>query len=113
MLGHLKAIGTSCRLVWGNWWRTLGVLVVICIVYIVLVLAVYFLVNAVHHVFGDAATVVLPGDLSLLDILGTILSQLVWLPLFGAVLVTMFHDLKLRHQGFDLEKQVSQISPYR
>ena len=112
-VGPFRAIRESCSLVWGNWWRTFAVLIVISIVYVIFELVAYILVNVIHQVLGSATTYILPGDLSPYDILITVLSQIVWMPLIGAVLVLMFHDLKFRQQGSDLAHQVSQISPYR
>lgn len=112
-VGPFRAIRESCSLVWGNWWRTLAVLIVISIVYIIFELVAYILANVVHQVLGSATTYILPGDLSSYDILIIVLSQIVWMPLIGAVLVSMFHDLKFRQQGSDLAYQVSQIPPYR
>ena len=47
---------------------------------------------------------------SLLSMLGSILSAVITFPLVASVFVVVFHDLKLRKEGQDLEARVEALT---
>ena len=47
---------------------------------------------------------------SLLSMLGSILSAIITFPLVASVFVVVFHDLKLRKEGQDLEARVEALT---
>jgi hypothetical protein len=109
--GIVESLRHSHRLVWGNWWRTAILGTVVLVVYYIVSLAIEIPFMILEQVVMDpesngAAKIVQ----SLLSMLGSILSAIVTFPLVGSVFVVVFHDLKLRKEGQDLDARVEALT---
>lgn len=101
--GPLAGLAESHRLVWGNWWRTL----VIVSVASVIVLAAYLLVLfAVGIVFAMGDSADFDERLRIVEMVFTPVLGAVAGPLFYALSLAAYHDLKLRRSGADLEARL-------
>jgi hypothetical protein len=111
--GPVSALSESHRLVWGNWWRTTAILTVGFIVVLVIYLAVSLVLGVLTPLLvlggGDAGTVLLITMISSL-LLGVLVSLLVT-PLYIALLLAIYWDLKLRKDGDDLAARVGALNP--
>jgi Membrane domain of glycerophosphoryl diester phosphodiesterase len=106
-IGPVKALGRSWNLVRDNWWRTLGILIVVSIM-------VSLIQSALGVLFTGMAAV-LPGlgdDLrsGLVTTVATLVNALV-----GAITpiaITMLYlDLRVRKEGLDLDQLARQAAP--
>lgn len=75
------ALKGSCRLVWGNWWRTFAVFVPILLL---------------NYLLGFGATML--ADYLFFLLIGGLLFSVFVYPLFYACILVQFDDLKLRRQ---------------
>lgn len=101
--GPVDSLTSSHRLVWGNWWRTAAILTVAAIVVVVL----YFIFGFIAALVGPLVTggdAVLGAMVSLLIVLA--LLGIVITPFFGALVLNIYWDLKLRKEGGDLAARV-------
>jgi len=106
-IGPLKALGRSWNLVRDNWWRTLGILIIVSIM-------VYLIDAALQVLFTGVAAVVpgLNGDLraGVITTITTLVDALV-----GAITpiaITMLYlDLRVRKEGLDLDQLARQAAP--
>ena len=106
-IGPVNALGRSWNLVRDNWWRTLGILIIVSIM-------VSLIQTALAALFGGI-TAVLPGlsdDIraGLLTTVSTLVDALV-----GAIqpiAITMLYlDLRVRKEGLDLDQLARQAAP--
>lgn len=106
-IGPVKAIGRSWNLVRDNWWRTLGILIIVGIM-------VSLIQTALAALFGGIAAV-LPGlsdDIraGLLTTVSTLVDALV-----GAIqpiaIAMLYLDLRVRKEGLDLDQLARQAAP--
>jgi len=109
--GILESLRHSHRLVWGNWWRTATIGTVVLVVYYVVSLSIEVPFMVVEHVLSDPES----GEGSklleaLLSMTGSILSGVITFPLMTSVFIVVFHDLKLRKEGQDLEARVEALT---
>ena len=109
--GILESLRHSHRLVWGNWWRTAIIGSVVFVVYYVIYLAIEIPFAVIDQIVFESE----PGDLpgfaqAMLSLLGSTLSTVVTFPLMTSVFVAVFHDLKLRKEGHDLEARVEALT---
>jgi hypothetical protein len=97
-LGPVEALKRSYRLVKGRWWPTFGALLVMYLIVVVIS-------GIVGVLFG--ATLIAAVDNELVAgtffTIANILSSLITLPLFAAVLTIIYFDLRVRREGFDLQ----------
>jgi len=106
-VGPVKALGRSWNLVRDNWWRTLGILIIVSIM-------VYLIDAALQILFAGVAAVVpgLTGDLraGVITTITTLVDALV-----GAITpiaITMLYlDLRVRKEGLDLDQLARQAAP--
>jgi len=106
-VGPVKALGRSWNLVRDNWWRTLGILIIVAIM-------VSLIQTALAALFGGVAAVVpgLSGDLraGVVTTVTTLVDALV-----GAITpiaITMLYlDLRVRKEGLDLDQLARQAAP--
>ena len=106
-VGPVKALGRSWNLVRDNWWRTLGILIIVSIM-------VYLIDAALQILFTGVAAVVpgLTGDLraGVITTITTLVDALV-----GAITpiaITMLYlDLRVRKEGLDLDQLARQAAP--
>jgi len=81
--GWLSAIKRSCKLVWGNWWRTFAVIIAPALL-LVVIQNVIALIIGIHYIWVNILVISL------------VMSALK--PYFDAVLLVQFNDLKLREK---------------
>jgi hypothetical protein len=103
--GAIASIKVSWTLTRGNWWRCSTILVVLVIIGIVFTLVIAFANGLVLVSLGAAS------------VAATVLTQLVGVvsnaflgSLYPAVLIAIFHDLKLRKEGGDLAGRVNALA---
>lgn len=109
--GIVESLRHSHRLVWGNWWRTFVIFTVVMIVYYVIYLAIEVPFAVVDQIVFDSELGALPGfGQAMLSMVGDILATVVTFPLMASVFVAVFHDLKLRKEGQDLEARVEALT---
>jgi hypothetical protein len=104
--GPVQALGSSWRLVKGNWWRAMTIFSVLLIMVIVLSMVITFVAGitvAVAHL--DAASALI-GVQALSNV-----ANILIVPVFPAALVATYGDLKLRRDGGDLEARVQDLKP--
>ena len=109
--GVLESLRHSHRLVWGNWWRTAVIVTVVFVVYYVIYLAVEVPFAVVDQMVFATELGDLPGfGQTILSMVGDIIATVLTFPLMTAVFVAVFHDLKLRKEGQDLEARVEALT---
>ena len=106
-IGPVKAIGRSWNLTRDNWWRTLGILIIVTIL-------VGIIQSALTALFGGIAAVV-PGlneDMraGVVTTVATLVNALV-----GAItpiaITLLYLDLRVRKEGLDLDQLARQAAP--
>jgi hypothetical protein len=104
--GPIAALGRSWSLVGGFWWKCFGTLLV-----------AYLLLIVVSIAFGAVLGGLLAALSSVDSFLGVLLQQAVnvilqvfTLPLFAAVTVVLYVDLRVRKEGFDLALAADRIA---
>ncbi len=109
--GMLESLRHSHRLVWGNWWRTFVICSVFFIVYYVIYLAIQVPFLIVDQIVFSTEFGTVPGfGAAILSMFGDIVATVITFPLMAAVFVAVFHDLKLRTEGQDLEARVEALT---
>lgn len=108
-LGPVKALGYSRKLVKGNWWRTSGILTVAVLIFISASLLVAFLSGFSAFTAQQNAEANAPS-LVIIFVLTPAINAII-LPLFYALILAVFNDLKLRREGLDLEDKIAAIEP--
>ncbi|GMQ77505.1 MAG: hypothetical protein BMS9Abin01_2864 [Gammaproteobacteria bacterium] len=109
--GILESLRHSHRLVWGNWWRTSVIGTVVIVVYYVIYLAIQVPFVVVDQMVFDSELGAAPGlGQAMLSTVGDIIAMVITLPLMTSVMVAVFHDLKLRKEGQDLEARVEALT---
>ncbi|HXN02277.1 MAG TPA: glycerophosphoryl diester phosphodiesterase membrane domain-containing protein [Candidatus Dormibacteraeota bacterium] len=106
-VGPVKALGRSWNLVRDNWWRTLGILIIVTIM-------VSLIQTALATLFGGAAALVpgLNGDIraGIVTTVTTLIDALV-----GAIqpiaITLLYLDLRVRKEGLDLDQLARQAAP--
>jgi hypothetical protein len=104
--GAVASIRLSWTLTRGGWWRCSAILLVLVIIGIVFTLVIAVADGLIAVSLGAtsvAATV-------LAQLLGVVSSTFLG-SLYPAVLIAIFHDLKLRKQGVDLIGRVNALAP--
>jgi hypothetical protein len=104
--GPVGALGRSWRLVKGFWWKCFGTLLV-----------AYLLVTLLSFAVGGVVGGILAAIASVDSVLGVVLQeavgvvvQIFTLPLFAAVTVVLYVDLRVRKEGFDLALMADHIA---
>lgn len=106
-IGPVKAVGRSWNLVRDNWWRTLGILIIVGIMVSLIELALAAL-------FGGIASVI-PGLSA--DIQAGLVTTVVTLvdAVVGAItpiaITLLYLDLRVRKEGLDLDQLARQAAP--
>jgi hypothetical protein len=109
--GILESLRHSHRLVWGNWWRTAVIVTVIFVVYYVIYLAVEVPFAVADQMIFAPEPGALPGfEQTILSMIGDVIATVLTFPLMTSVFVVVFHDLKLRKEGHDLEARVDALT---
>jgi hypothetical protein len=110
--GPATALGTSWRLIGGNWWRVLIVVTVLFVILFVLELLLAAVAGVVGVLVGttrpaDVAHMVAQVTLATVAI-GAVVSVFT-APLVSAMAVALYHDLLLRKGGGDLEARLGAL----
>ncbi len=109
--GILESLRHSHRLVWGNWWRTAVIGTVVFVIYYVIYLAIEIPFAVVDQIVFNSEFGAVPGfGQAMLSTVGDIIATIITFPLMTSVMVTVFHDLKLRKEGQDLEARVEALT---
>lgn len=104
-LGIRAALGRSWRLVRGSFWRVL-------LTYAVLSLFIYLLSVGPVYVFQIGGLFIFPSSLLLLSIVNIVAQTVIGTflaPLSAAILTLLYFDLRVRHEGLDLETRLKQL----
>jgi len=102
--GAVEGLGISWRLTRGRWWRGTVILTVALVIVYVFALALGLLsglITALTHLTLTDSTIVS-------QLLGVV-SNVIVLPMFVAILVVMYHDFKLRSEGGDLAARMGAL----
>jgi hypothetical protein len=109
--GPLQSLGTSWRLVGGNWWRALTVVSVLFIILFVVELLLGALTGVVGVFIGgrpaDASHLIAKASLATLA--AGVVVRIFTAPLICAMGVALYHDLVLRKGGADLEARLGAL----
>ncbi len=104
-IGPLEALSESWRLTQGNTRHALGYVVLLYLLYGALYLAVMTIALLV-------STLTLTSNLiASIAIFGTVsaLLPILWQPLSIAAYTTLYYDLRMRNQGYDIEMRIQQL----
>jgi hypothetical protein len=104
-LGPLKALGRSRRLVRRRWWPVAAVLLVSNILVVVVGSALQGLFGAVDGFSSHPAELL--GVLAV--VLGAIVTSMLVQPFTAAVTTVLYYDLRVRHEGYDLQVLADQL----
>ncbi len=104
-IGYVRALTRSWNLVKGNWWRTLGITILISVLMVVLMGILAFPVGLI---FGVAGTFMGGGNIDeatiqLLSSLAQIPFSILAMPFFYITITLLYFDLRIRKEGLDLE----------
>jgi hypothetical protein len=104
--GPLRAIGTSWRLIGGNWWRVSNVVFILGVIVYVLIVIVGGITGTVALTAGGLPTADLRGATAtvlLIEVVTGGLVRIISAPLLAAMHVTLYQDLRLRKGGEGLQ----------
>jgi hypothetical protein len=103
--GAVDSLRRSWTLTTGYWWRVATILTVLVIVIVVLFLVIGIVAGIVAASMGSSG-----GISGLLIQVISLLGNALISPLYAAVLVAIYHDLKLRKEGSDLAGRVNALA---
>jgi Membrane domain of glycerophosphoryl diester phosphodiesterase len=98
-LGVFASLGRSFELVKGRFWGTLGLVVVSLLIIVVVSALIGLVIGALGAVVSGDSEVA--G--AFVDIVATVISNMISLPVFAAVLTVLYFDQRVRKEGFDLQ----------
>jgi len=101
--GVLESLKRSHNLVWGYWWRTSGIILIAF--FIVMVAYVLIGIVAAAAIIMEPESVTSPGYTLVEALVAALLSGLIT-PLFYAMTLAAYYDLRLRRQGEDLAERI-------
>jgi hypothetical protein len=102
------AIAYSARLTHGNFWRTAAILTIALFIILVAYLIVMVLTSAAD--IAEVAGSALPGWIrALIDYVVAPAFQVLVMPLFYALPLAIYNDLKLRREGGDLAARIAAV----
>ncbi len=104
--GAVASIRLSWTLTRGGWWRCSTILVVLVIIGTVFALVIAFANGLIAVSLGPTSV----GATVLAQLVGAVANAFLG-SLYPAVLIAIFHDLKLRKQGVDLVGRVNALAP--
>ncbi len=103
--GAIESLQESWRLTSGHVWRA--------ILFVILLFLFYGVIYAVLMALAFAATaLVLPTSTLASTIIFALISAflpMLWQPIQSAALVTLYYDLRMRNQGYDLDLRIQQL----
>jgi hypothetical protein len=111
-LGFFATIGRSFRLIWGKWWSTFGLLIVMLIICMVILIAVMLLTSLISSPFALATNSPMSGAARVGFVVANLLSSLSSLiiyPLLLMALAFQYFNLVERKEGESLHLLVDAI----
>jgi len=99
--GPVASLAISHNLVWGSWWRTLVIVSVGSVIMMAGYLLVGFAAGFAVAYGGEPGVLLTLIEFGLLPLLGALVG-----PLFYALMLATYYDLKLRRSGADLEQRL-------
>ena len=96
--GPFGSLGRSWQLTKGNFWRTLGTLVVVFLITFVLQLVLGGIAGGILGA-SDSGEFAVAVVLTLVNVLTLVVTY----PLWAAVVSVLYYDLRVRNEGFDLQ----------
>jgi hypothetical protein len=108
--GSLDSLGRSWNATVGNWWRSVTIISIAIIMIVVLLILVYLVFGALVGVpllFSHPVTG-LDWRFALPVVLGGLL-RVIMLPMYAAVMLSTYHDMKLRREGADLASRAQAL----
>lgn len=110
--GVFSAMSRSFQLVKGNWWRVFGLLVLstilVGVITSVVTAPLQFGVGIGAGLSGDPSEVFSGGFLALNTVV-TGLVTAITLPFTAAVVVAIYYDLRVRKEGYDLDRLIADL----
>jgi hypothetical protein len=107
--GPAAGLLRSHKLIWGHWWRTSAILTVGFIIVMVIYMALAFVVGMVTPLVARGAD---PFAFGLINgMLLSVFIQVLVMPFFLALILSLYWDLKLRREGGDLAARLDALSP--
>jgi hypothetical protein len=103
-IGPMESLRRSWGLVGGRWWATFAVIVLVSLLVVIISSIVQGVLVA--PLLGGADSELIGGTLSTL---GTIVANVLTLPLQAAVVTILYFDLRVRKEGLDLERLSSRV----
>lgn len=103
-----EALGISWDLMRGSWWRTFMIEFVLFVVIVVIFIALGFLAGIILAILIPALHLQLAGRVAGIQTIDALVYLAIW-PLWIAVLVAIYRDLKLRKEGTDLAARVTSL----
>ena len=106
-LGPIRAFGRSWNLAAGQWWRTLGIV-------LVLLIMLWIISSALSFLFVGIAALIPGVGSDVRGILVTVASELIHAlisPVLAVALTLLYFDLRVRKEGLDLEQLARATSP--
>ncbi len=100
-----ESLGTSRRLVKGNYWRTAAIFTVAFVILMIVFMALGVVVGIGAVAVSRDPTVILLVNTCVQSLL-----YIVMYPFFASLLVVVYHDLKLRNEGGDLAARVQSLA---
>lgn len=103
--GPIDALGRSWDMVRNNWWRTMVIISVAMMIYLVII-------SVLGFVFGVTVAMSSPDSwyeyAFLIEVANAVLVLLI-LPLLAAIMIVGFNDLVLRREGADLDARIMEL----
>jgi hypothetical protein len=110
--GAWNSLTRSFSLVRGFWWRTFGILllagILVAVITSILTAPLSFAVGFGSAVSGDPAAGLSGQSLAASTLVGG-LANAVTLPFTAAVVVAIYYDLRVRKEGYDLERLIADL----
>lgn len=103
-LGPFRALGRSFRLVKGRWGPTAGVLLVAFLMTTILSSIVSGILTAIALTSNPSI-----GFAVLITLLSGVVSGLIVQPFQATVVTVLYYDLRVRHEGYDLQLLAAQL----
>ncbi|MGW8246506.1 MAG: hypothetical protein ACWGOV_00220 [Acidiferrobacterales bacterium] len=109
--GIIESLKYSHNLIWGNWWRTAVIFTVPVVIIIGLYVLLGIVLSLVMASMAAGAGSFNPANLSQFSwfIFAEAIINAIIYPLFYAMAVVVYHDLKVRKSGGDLEARLASV----
>jgi hypothetical protein len=103
--GPLRSLGRSRRLVKGSWWHTAGALLVAEVLALVVGGLIEGLLTGAALASGNPSVLFAV----LITVCAATISALLLQPFSAAVITVLYYDLRIKHEGYDVELMAEQL----